>query len=259
MNIVSLTSSGPIEKKPHAGNTNTGARWGKCRLPPGRSCVQFPKNACSRPQGGATGREGHRAPLLPAPIGCSSGPACQDSRHARSAQRHMPPIGSEDRSGNPPAAVDGPPNPAPHLHTAGTDSTQRKRGGGARDVLDALRCKNARVETLDALRFRNARVWTLVEDRLRLRALRCRTADRNEAKNANGCVARNRGQHRASPSMKLPSKSHRCTPAARGSPHTLATRASDRRRTPSAARRSHVNSPCFGVHTPYLLLTALTF
>ncbi len=103
----------------------------------------------------------------------------------------MPPIGSEDRSGNPPAAVDGPPNPAPHQHTAGTDSTQRKRGGGARDVLDALR-------------FRNARVWTLVEDRLRLRALRCRTADRNEAKNANGCVARNRGQHRASPIDEAP-------------------------------------------------------
>ena len=53
-----------------------------------------------------------------------------------------------------------------------------------------LRCKNARVETLDALRLRNARVWTLLENRLRLRAVRCRAAYRNEAGNANECATR---------------------------------------------------------------------
>ena len=125
MNIALLTSSGPkTQRNPQAATgrqapgrhlagtwqtpagtsvTDSEARCGGCRFPPRRQCVRFPENAFSRPLGGPTGREGPRAPLLPAPIGCSSGPACQDSRHARSAQTHMPPIGSEDRSGIPPA------------------------------------------------------------------------------------------------------------------------------------------------------------
>ena len=82
---------------------DTEARRGDVDCPLGRPGVQLPENAFRRPQGGrrAATAPGHRCCRHLEE--CSSGPACQDSRHARFAQTHKPPIGSEDSSGIPPA------------------------------------------------------------------------------------------------------------------------------------------------------------